>query len=174
VRFVLRQLAAKGKQMMQTGTRAGYWVVAWADGFDPSLADLLPNLPELILGRRVAIASCDSGPFKPSEDELVKGWAVQGMQAVSPLIQSVSDLPAPGFDEWYVYEDDVPIEKHAAFVNRFGFSPLDPECQEANEFWEQVRRFQPLHVLGAGTPTMFLVTRDEEAYARAIAVDLVA
>ena len=86
---------------------------------------------------------------------------------MSPLIQAASDLPAVGFDEWYVYEGDVPREHHKAFVNRFGFSPLDPACVEAIDFWAKVKRFQPLHVLGAGTPTMFLVTRDEQTYARA-------
>ncbi len=106
----------------------------------------------------------DDAWFVPRSD----GWSVQGSQAVSPLVPSASDLPAVGFDEWYVYEGDVPREHHKAFVNRLGFSPLDPACIEADEFWEQVERFQPLHVLGAGTPTMFLVTRDKQTYARAV------
>jgi hypothetical protein len=157
--------------MVKTGKRAGYWVVTWADGFDPSLNDLLPHVPEAVVDRRVLIASFDSGQFEPTQGELDNGWSVHGGQAVSPLVQAASDVPAVGFDEWYVYDGDVPNEHHKAFVNRLGFSPLDPTCVEADAFWEQVKRLQPLHVLGAGTPTMFLVTRDEQTYARAAAID---
>ena len=157
--------------MMNKGSQAGYWVVTWADGFDPSLEDLLAHLPEAVVGRRVLIASFDSGQFAPTPEELDNGWSLQENQAVSLLVQAASDLSAVGFDEWYVYEGDVPREHHEAFVNRFGFSPLDPACKEAIEFWEQVKRFRPLHVLGAGTPTMFLVTRDEQTYSRAIKIE---
>lgn len=133
--------------------------------------DLLPHVPETVVGRRVLIASFDSGQFAPTQKELDAGWSVQGGQAVSPLVRSASDLQAVGFDEWYVYEGDVPREHHKAFVNRLGFSPLNTACMEANEFWEQVERFRPLHVLGAGTPTMFLVTRDEQTFARALKIE---
>jgi hypothetical protein len=149
--------------MITLGRQGEYWGIAWADGFDPSLHDLLPLVPETVLGRRVLIASFDSGQLTPTQEELDEGWAMQGQQAVSPLIRSVTALPVAGFDEWYVYEGKVPSEEHKSFVNRFGFSPLDPGCAEANEFWEQVKRFRPLHVLGAGTPTIFLVTRDQES-----------
>lgn len=157
--------------MVKTGKQSGYWVVTWAGGSDPSLDDLLPHIPEAVLGRRVLIASFDSGQFSPTPHELAHGWSVRGSQAVSAPVQAVSDVPAVGFDEWYVYDGDVPRGHHHAFVNRLGFSPLDPACPEAHEFWEQVRRFQPLNVLGAGTPTMFLVTRDEQIYERAVAVE---
>ncbi len=157
--------------MVKKGEHAGYWVLAWADGFDPSLDDLLPHIPEAVVGRRVLIASFDSGQLKPTQEELDKGWSVQGRQAVSPPVQGACDLPTAGFDEWYVYEGDVPGEHHNAFVNRFGFSPLDSACMEANDFWEQVNRFQPLHVFGAGASTMFLVTRDERTYAQALSLE---
>ncbi len=157
--------------MIKTGRQAGYWVVTWADGFDPSLDDLLPHVPEAVVGHRVLIASFDSGQFCPTQDELEHGWSVQGNQAISPLVQAAADVPAVGFDEWYIYDGEVPHEHHRAFVNRLGFSPLDTTCLDANEFWEQVKRFQPLNVLGAGTPTMFLVTRDEQIYARAVAIE---
>jgi hypothetical protein len=134
------------------------------------LDDLLPHIPEAVLGRRVLIASFDSGQFSPTQHELDHGWSVQGGQAVSAPVQDIADVPADGFDEWYVYDGDVPLGHHMAFVNRFGFSPLDPACLQAADFWEQVTRFQPLNVLGAGTPTMFLVTRDELIYERAVAV----
>ena len=153
--------------MMKTAALFGYWVVEWSDEFDPSLADLLQHVPELVLGQRVAVASCDSGPFKPSTDDIENGWTVHGTIAISPTVQSILELPTPGFDEWYVYDGDPPTTHHVNFVNQFGFSPLDMTCEQTSKFWEQVRRVRPLHLLGAGTPTMFLVTRDESIYLRA-------
>jgi len=145
----------------QSHYRPGYHVIVWADNFDPSLATLITSFPELILGHRVAIASCDSGPFQVDEEDMAKGWAILGRLAISPRVQSISDLPTPGFDEWYVYESDVPREEHASFVNHHDFSLFDENSKQTENFWKQVERFQPLHVLGAGASTMFLVTRDE-------------
>ncbi|MGC4441950.1 hypothetical protein ABXW85_24100, partial [Streptococcus suis] len=51
-------------------------------------------------------------------------------------------------------------------VNRFGFAPLPPD--KATDFWAQVETALPLHVLGAGTPTMFLATRDRISFDRAL------
>lgn len=156
--------------MMRTGYRSGYWVVEWADGFDPSLEDLVPRFPEIVLGHRIAIASCDSGSFAPSPDEIERGWSSHNKVAISPALENTSDLPMPGFDEWYVYEHEVPNSPFRAFVNRWGFAPLDEENSETQEFWAQIERASPLHVLGAGTPTMFLVTRDEAIFRRVSSV----
>lgn len=150
--------------MIRTGSRFGYWVVEWADGFDPSLADLMLQFSEAVIGNRIAIASCDSGPFLPNDAETKNGWTIHNALAISPRIQSVAELPTPGFDEWYVYDLDVPFDHHNSFVNRFGFSPLDTEGGDAEKFWVQVENFRPLHVLGAGTPTMFFATRDEAMF----------
>lgn len=152
--------------MMRTGSRSGYWVVEWADGFDPSLADLMLQFPEAVIGHRIAIASCDSGPFSPSQPEMEKGWTTHNALAVSPCVQSAAELPTPGFDEWYVYDVEAPSDHHKSFVNRFGFSPLDAESEDTKDFWAQVEHFRPLHVLGAGTPTMFFATQDEAMYRR--------
>ena len=156
--------------MMRTGSRSGYWVVEWAGGFDPSLTDLVPRFPEMVVGHRIAIASCDSGPFVPTPDELEKGWFRQNEVAISPRLQDVSDLPMPGFDEWYVYDLEAPTDHIRSFVNRFGFAPLDEGNSETQDFWAQVERLRPLHVLGAGTPTMFFARRDETIYRRVCSV----
>jgi hypothetical protein len=147
--------------MMRTGFKSGYWVVEWADEFDPNLADFVPRLPEIVQGRRVAIAACDSGPFEPTQTEYDMGWLKKNGLAISPVIEVATVLPMPGFDEWYVYDGKVPDVKHECFVNRFGFAPLDAVELETQAFWAQVERLQPLHVIGAGTPCMFFVTKDE-------------
>lgn len=151
---------------MRTGSKSGYWVVEWADGFDPSLADLVPRFPEIVVGHRIAIASCDSGPFLPTRDELDEGWTMRNEVAISPILHDTSHLPMPGFDEWYVYDHEASMEDLRSFVNWLGFAPLNDENSETQDFWAQVERFRPLHVLGAGTPTMFFATRDEAVFRR--------
>lgn len=152
---------------MLTGTRSGYWVVQWSHDWDPSLTDLLEQLPDLVLGRYVSIASCDSGPYRPTDNELQNGWEVTADTATSSRIGSVSDLPVSGFDEWYVHERRPSPYSYQSFVNAFGFSPLTASEDTLNQFWAQVEATRPLHVLGAGTPTMFIVTRDENSFKRA-------
>lgn len=147
-----------------TGCRAGYSVIQWSNDWDPSLTDLLERMPSFVVGRRVAIASCDSGKYLPSAAELATGWEVVDGIAVSPRIESASALPMPGFDEWYVYDERPDEYAYKTFVNRFGFSPLVIEDPKVTEFWAQVDATRPLHVLGAGTPVMFVVTRDVDLF----------
>ena len=145
---------------LSTGERAGYRIVEWSDGTDGDIEDLVLRCPELVLGRYVAIASCDSGPYTPTDKEFTAGWSKIDRLAVSPLVKVVSQLPMPGFDEWYVYDRFMKFEPHANFVNRLGFSPLNVGDTYTEEFWRQVAKLEPLYVLGAGTPGLFLVTRD--------------
>lgn len=156
------------KRVTRTGERAGYWIVEWNDGTDAAIGDLVFGCPELLLGRRVAIASCDSGAYTPTDEECTAGWSQIGALAVSPLVTAVSQLPMPGFDEWYVYDELLRFEAHANFVNRAGFSPLNVDDPYTEKFWEQVVKLEPLHVLGSGTPCLFLVTRDKTAFEAAI------
>jgi hypothetical protein len=109
---------------MRTGERAGYRIVEWVDGTDGAIEDLVECCPELLFGRYVAIASCDSGPYAPTGEEFTEGWCKFGELAVSPPVKAISELPMPGFDEWYVYDELIKFESHSNFVNRIGFSPL--------------------------------------------------
>ncbi|WP_120349274.1 hypothetical protein [Paraburkholderia fungorum] len=131
--------------------------------------DLTQRCPQLLIGRYVAIASCDSGPYTPTADEFAAGWSKIEALAISPKVEAVSQLPAPGFDEWYVYDWSNGLAPHANFVNRWGFSALNSDDEYTNTFWDQVTRRAPLHVLGAGCPALFLVTRDEALFKAVIA-----
>ncbi|CAE6824552.1 hypothetical protein [Paraburkholderia haematera] len=152
------------ERVTRTGERAGYRIVEWNDGTDGAIEDLVLCYPELVLGRYVAIASCDSGPYAPTDEEFTAGWSKIGALAVSPLVKVISQLPMPGFDEWYVYDRLLKLEPHANFVNRLGFSPLNVDDTYTEEFWRQVIKLEPLHVLGSGTPGLFLVTRDKTLF----------
>jgi hypothetical protein len=63
-----------------------------------------------------------------------------------------------------VYPGEVPDEHHRLFVNRYGFAPLDELNSETQDFWDQVETLRPLHVVGAGTPTMFFAAQDEAIF----------
>lgn len=140
--------------------KAGYWVLQWSTQWDPSLSDLAKAAPHLVIGNYVAITSCDSGLYRPSEEELAIGWRAESLATISPRIGRLDELPTPGFDEWYVFDHSptsIPGRNH---VNRFGFSILADD-ESSRSFWSQVKATQPVHALGCGTPNMFLVTRDE-------------
>lgn len=157
-----------GDMTVRTGERAGYRIVEWSDGADGDIKDLVLCCPELVVGRHIAIASCDSGRYTPTDEEFTAGWSMIDDLAVSPLVNAVSQLPMPGFDEWYVYERPVKVERYARFVNYFGFSPLNLDDTQTEEFWEQVVKLEPLHVLGSGAAGLFLVTRDEALFDAAL------
>jgi len=153
---------------MRTGERAGYRIVEWVDGTDGAIEDLVECCPELLFGRYVAIASCDSGPYAPTGEEFTEGWCKFGELAVSPPVKAISELPMPGFDEWYVYDELIKFESHSNFVNRIGFSPLHANDKYTEKFWTQVAKLKPLHVLGSGTAGLFLATRDELLFQAAV------
>lgn len=149
---------------MRTGHKFGYWVVEWSDDFDQSLWDFVSQFPEIVLGKRVAITSFDSGSVAPSQDEYAKGWEKRGDVAISPVVKNVEDVPSAGFDEWYVYPSDVSNAPTQSFVNHWGFAPLDESNAQIESFWTQVVSCQPLHVIGEGAPTMFFATKDQAVF----------
>jgi hypothetical protein len=151
---------------MLIGERSGYWVIQWSYDWDPSLVHLLSVVPEIALGKRVAITSCDSGPYRLCPEDLAGGWTIEEDTSLSPAVNTIDDLPTPGFDEWYVYNEVPTIYPKKNFVNRLGFSPLDMDSEETNTFWSQIEEVQPLHALGAGTPNMFFATRDKATFER--------
>jgi hypothetical protein len=155
---------------MKTGMRSSYRVIEWDNGDDADLTNIIQPCPRAVLGNFVAIATCDSGPYTPTAAELAEGWLFVGNLAISPRVTAISQLPAPHFDEWYVYDRNTDLGLHRAFVNHAGFAPLNDRDPLTEEFWAQVARLNPKHVLGAGAPTLFLVTRDEEVYRAACRV----
>ena len=152
---------------MEKSQRDGYWIAQWAEDWDPSLADLLQRVPELVYGKRVAITSCDSGAYVPTSDEIIAGWSFTGVTAITREISQPAELPMPGFDEWYVFDFVPQSVPTCNYVNSYGFSVLD-DSDATTSFWEQIRKTQPLHALGAGAPNMFFVTRDRETFERVL------
>lgn len=140
-----------------------YWAIQWSEDACQSLADLIRLAPELVYGKRVAITSCDSGPYRPTLDEVNAGWSLVGNTAISKKIEDPLELPAVGFDEWYVFDDSPNITPTQHHVNHYDFSLFD-ESDVTKSFWKQINETTPLHVLGDGAPNLFVVTRDRAIF----------
>jgi hypothetical protein len=83
-------------------------------------------------------------------------------ELISKEIEEPLELPAVGFDEWYVFDESpnvVPTQNH---VNHYDFSLLD-ESDVTRSFWKQIKETTPLHVL-KGRSSLFFVTRDRAIF----------
>ena len=113
-----------------TGTQGQY---RWLTSVDHTITDLLRLCPEVLLGKRLAVTSIDSGALRLTEEETNAGWwtrktaksTVLGTDgsredredwkiANSPILHSVHGLPnethdecCGGFDEWHVFDNEV-------------------------------------------------------------------
>ena len=121
--------------------------------------DLLRVCPGVILGKYLAITSCDSGPLVPTDKETEAGWQSRGKIAYSPKVQSVEGIPRDGWDEWYILNNptdlgtshladnifEVPQEQgHVSVFVNYYFALHQPEMKDlAALFWPQIERIRP-------------------------------
>ena len=74
-----------------------------------------------------------------------------------------------GYDEWYVFEQEVAAGEIKAFVNWVGFRLNDPVYQWcADRLWQQMDRLAPESYIADGTVLMF-VTRNRALFTSALA-----
>ena len=86
---------------IHTGSHGAYqWLVA-----EHHLTDLIGLCPEIVLGKYIAVTSCDSGPLILNTEELTTGWESRKGIAYSPRVLDVDTLPREQFDEWYLFQD---------------------------------------------------------------------
>jgi hypothetical protein len=161
----------------EAGTHREYgWIVA-----DPHLDDLLRLVPEIVLGKYVAVTSIDSGPLIPTDEEREAGWESRGGIAYSPRITGVEVLPRDGWDEWWVFEkqiDDLGQLASATECNIFA-SPVSrgavhalvnynlglhlPEMQPLIDiFWRQFDWIRPLSYLAENDSYLTVVSADKD------------
>jgi len=113
--------------MVNTGSHGGYqWLVA-----HHHLADLLGLCPEIVLGKYIAVTSCDSGPLILNTQELATGWESRKGIAYSPRVLDVDTLPREQFDEWYLFQDPFDLGELAqqgtnVFEGRLGAGEIYP------------------------------------------------
>jgi hypothetical protein len=162
---------------METGSRGDYF---WLTSTDHDLDDLLKSCPQIVVGRYLAVTSCDSGSLVPNEDETKAGWQSRAGIAYSPKVEAVEKLPHDLYDEWYVFnsprdlgnlfegnvfEASMQPGQVAAFVNFGGFSLHSADMKDlADLFWLQLKLIQPESFIADGCLLNF-VTRDEQLFA---------
>lgn len=161
---------------------------------DRNITSLLTICPEIVLNKHLAVTSIDGGPLRITEQEKIDGWRTteaakvfQGaswskpeyrddwMVAYSPQIASIDGLPNEAHDEccssygeWYVFENQPPVEDIECFVNWVGFRLYDPEFQWCTDrFWRQIEKIKPESYLAGGT-VFTVVTRNSVLFSRII------
>jgi hypothetical protein len=167
---------------VESGTQGEYeWIVADTHLDDlRRLDDVLRCCPEIVLGKYVAVTSIDSGSLNPKNEERAAGWGSRGGIAYSPRITGVEVLPREGWDEWWVFEnqmDDFGQLVSAADCNIFE-SPISrgtvhalvnfniglhlPEMQPLIDiFWRQFDWIRPQSYLAENDSYLTVVSADK-------------
>lgn len=150
------------------------WIVT-----DAAARDLVHLVPGFVLGKYLAVTSCDCGPLHLSETEIANGWIARNGIAYSPHIESLNALPSESAcTEWYIFrqptdlgaavdpgtsvwESAITPGRVHAFANlSFGFGLHMPEFAALAEiFWEQMHWMDPESYIAAGHE-LTVVTRD--------------
>lgn len=151
---------------MKRGRTANYH---WFYSTTIDIDNILKEEPSLLLNKRVVISSFDSGPFKPTRAERHLGWRTIGNLAISPPVDSPTELPQAGFDEWHIFDQVPPNLRLEAFVNFTGFVPEHVEQLHTEErpsrFWDQILRTKPATYIADGG-CLVLITRHADAVER--------
>src|SRR5208337_4277448 len=167
--------------MASSGQRGEY---QWLVSEQIDIHRLLEILPEVALGKCLAISLFDSGPLVPTDEERSKGWQVHGRLTVVPEVVVVGDLPSEQYDEWYLFTSPTMPEIPETFANCGGFTLEPPQVslqfaraqasvgaqadlkmiQQAAEmqqelldsFWAQMERVRPDTYIGDGDHFVFV------------------
>lgn len=142
----------------------------------------IEDLPSLVVKQhprcRLWITAFDSGPITPTPDELELGWKMVGGAMVSPLLDQSIHIPCDTYDEWYLFEDDLPKpEVFERFVNYGGFNLAEPREMAASfdptwersgldwlypvqeRFWSHLERISPLSYVSSGESDIVVTRR---------------
>lgn len=165
---------------MLTGTQGDYrWLETEHD-----LGEFLLLCPEVMENRYPVVTSVDSGPFRPSPPERVRGWSEVGGIAYGPVVDSITALPPHcqygnccGYIEWYLFETQPPslgtisldnvfeavIEPGVIFrfINFLGFAFSDAAMNTiADLFWKQMAWMRPESFLAVGAGCQLFASRN--------------
>jgi hypothetical protein len=169
----------------------------WLSSADHELSAFVRLCPGVLIGRRVAVTSFDSGALTIREQEKNLGWTSDDRRiysfdfgnaankhqdlkiAYSPVLTCVDGSPhemnnvcRDGYDEWYVFDGDVPDSDLECFVNWMGFSLPDSEDffdWLRERFWNEMERAKPESYISEGTAGLTFVTRNTDLFGRVVA-----
>jgi hypothetical protein len=169
-----------------TGTHGDY---CWLASTEQYMGDLVRFCPDLVLNRYLVVTRIDSGTPWLTGKQRERGWRLQLGMAYSPPIATVEELfyqrdglDAPGFDEWYVFDEPRDLGgilegnpflpenapkpgRLLAFVGWLGFAPgsADPVFQRVQEmFWRQMEWVQPDLYISDGNESLNVVCKDRD------------
>lgn len=97
-------------------------VYIWFQVTNNFLTALIDAVPELVVGKYVAIASYEGERYRLRSEEIKAGWQQINDIALSPVISQASELPNNQFDEWYIFDRLTPFVIKESFINYGGFS----------------------------------------------------
>jgi len=129
--------------MIKTGISHNYyWLVSRNE---------LPDIDKLTINHHknyiLHLATFDSGPLAPSDEEINQGWSADGEIMFSPPLTNKVVIPYEQYDEWYLSNTKLSFPNgFDRFVNYSGFnlsaeSGFNPELQA--QFWEQLVKINP-------------------------------
>jgi hypothetical protein len=135
---------------MKTGKAQGFfWLVA---DFE------IVKLPEMIIqyheGQILHLATFDSGPLLPTEEEVHQGWYTENEIMISPQLTKELHIPHEQYDEWYISRNILKFPKNLErFVNYGGFT-LEPAEEGMKyfqaQFWDQLISINPATFVAIG------------------------
>ena len=162
--------------IIASGTRGEFWWLVT----DCSLAELVQAVPQIVVGKYVAVVAFDSGPLEVTPRQIADGWESRHGIVYTPALSDVNAIPqGVGYEEWYVLSSRRDIGRREfreqnifepcgedtvfAFVNRhFGPDHHDPQVLEI--FWAQLHRIRPLVYIGDTAAATCFVTTDRGLY----------
>jgi hypothetical protein len=165
---------------LTTGFRSAYrWLSTTQHGID----EVTSRCPAVVLGKYLAVTSCDSGPLELRAAEKSAGWETRGGVAYSPRVDAIEMLPVHnGWDEWYIFRD--PFDQGAirqanifehpvtpgnveVFVNFGGFSLGAAEAEDlTSRFWQQLEWILPdAYIAESDHGCLTFATRDSDLFA---------
>jgi hypothetical protein len=169
---------------LRHGKQDGY---GWVCSVGGRLEQVLERVPELVVGRTLAVTACDSGFLIPTPLEIDAGWMTRADVAFSPVIEDLGMAPICGWDEWYVLDQRRHLGSLRVFVNSSGFAPAPVQpalgygwdesvaaalhqrrLHQAAEFWCQLRSVRPLSFIANGD-NLIVATRLQGLHAKVLA-----
>lgn len=117
-----------------------FWIELNSREFD--LIALVKEIPDLIIGKYVAIVCNDGGAFIPTEEERLRGWYQKGEISFSPIMTSdeLKEGVFEDYDQWCMFEKKAEFDKMTDYVNYGGFTLIDRnnELEEIHPTWDKV------------------------------------
>lgn len=148
-----------------------------------ALEDVLSICPELVVGKYLAITAADSGQLVPNSEQVAAGWRNSDGIAYSPKITSLNALQPEGWDEWFVFENEMIVGRIADGANIFESSIKQGEVwrfvnfnfglhrAEMNSlaalFWKQIETIQPQVYIADSDYHLSIVSSDRPLFAAA-------